>query len=775
MSAPTLGARTAPPAPPAPRPVTVPEPGPARAPWLSAVASGLAVLLAAAPVSAVVQGSGWLVGAAVAVAAVVAVGLVATVLLPRHPGLVALLQLAGLLAALTLRHSDDGVLGALPGAAALGDMAALLAGAGAQIDAGVAPVAGTPEILFLVSAAAGLLAIAVHLAAVGAQAPAAGGVPLLAAFAVPAALADDLLPWWTVAAAALAFGLLLLAPDGNRRQLPGGAALVAAGTAVALLVGLGGAAVGTAGRYDPAGTGGGGSGAIGLSPFTALRGQLEQGTPTDLFTVRGLTTPTYLRALTLAEYRAGAGWQAVRPEPGVDAAGALPPVAGAGEVLDVTFTNEGFRDYWLPLYGLPVATAGLDAGTWAYDPASGTAYSEQPAEQGTWTQRALLPGPTADELRAASGTGDPGALYSSVSGVDPRVIALAQELTAGAGTPFDRALALQEHFTGPDSGFVYDLRTAPPAGDDALVEFLTVGRTGYCEQFASAMAVMLRAVGVPARVAVGFTAGRPEGDARRITTSDAHAWVEAFFPGIGWTTFDPTPLTDGRALVPPYVQEARDGGGEAAPDPQAAPPVPTQAPPTVDPVAPRAQQDGGAVAAPVAPTGGFPVGPLLAALLVVALLLTPLAWRAAARRSRTATARAGGTGAAGAAWAELLAESTDRGVPVPPTDTVRAAARRLVREHRLDAQAQDGLRTVVTAVEADWYGGQPPEPGRLAEPLAVVRAAVAAGSPLRWDQRLLPPSLRSALRSGLRSGLRRGRADGGATAPEDENAAATRS
>jgi hypothetical protein len=268
------------------------EPGPARAPWLAAAASGLAVLLAAAPVSAVVQGGGWLAGAAVAVSAVVGVGLGAVALLPRHPGLVAVLQLTGLLTVLTVQYSDDGVLGVLPGPAALGDMAVLLAGAGAQIDAGVAPVPGTPEILFLVAAAAGLLAVAVHLAAVGAQAPAAGGVPLLAAFAVPAALADDLLPWWTVAAAALAFGLLLLAPDGNRRQLPGGITLVAAGTVVALLVGLGGAAVGTAGRFDPGSGGSGGAGAIGLSPFTALRGQLEQSTPNDLFTVRGLTTPT---------------------------------------------------------------------------------------------------------------------------------------------------------------------------------------------------------------------------------------------------------------------------------------------------------------------------------------------------------------------------------------------------------------------------------------------------------------------------------------------------
>ncbi|MCX6465240.1 MAG: DUF4129 domain-containing protein, partial [Pseudonocardiales bacterium] len=144
---------------------------------------------------------------------------------------------------------------------------------------------------------------------------------------------------------------------------------------------------------------------------------------------------------------------------------------------------------------------------------------------------------------------------------------------------------------------------------------------------------------------------------------------------------------------------------------------------------------------------------------------------------RTAAAAAGGPGAAGAAWTELVAESTDRGVPLPPTDTVRAGARRLVREHRLDPSAQDALRAVVTAVEASWYGGEHPEPGRLAGPLAGVRAGIAAGSPLRPRQRLVPASLR------MRTGPSVPR-DGGAptngsaprdsSAPRNDDAAATR-
>ena len=732
------------------RPAPPSDRGAGRAPWLASAASGVAVLLAAAPVSAVVQGSGWLLSAAAAVAAVVGVGLLAALALPagRNPAVtVAAAQVVGLLVLLTAQYSDEGVLGLLPGPGAFADMAALLAGAGSQIDSGTAPVPGTPEILFLVAASLGLLTVAVHLAAVGAGAPAAGGVPLLAAFAVPAALADDLLPWWTLAAAAAGFGLLLVAPDGNRRQLPGGVALVAGASAVALLIGVAGAFVGTAGRFDPDGGSGGGAGAIGLSPFTALRGQLEQGTPTELFRVSGLPEPTYLRALTLADYQPQVGWQAVRPGPGVDAAGTLPAAAGPGAQADIAFQNLGFRDYWLPLYGIPLATAGLPQGRWSYDEPSGIAYSARPAEQESWTQRAFLPAPSAQDLRAApasQGDGVPGAIYSNVLGVDPRVTELAQQVTGAAATPFDRALALQEYFTGPQSEFVYDLRTAPPAGDDALVEFLTVGRVGYCEQFASAMAVMLRTVGVPARVAVGFTAGTADAGNRTISTSDAHAWVEAWFADVGWTTFDPTPLTDGRAIVPPYVEQARTeaaGGGpapEALPTPEALP-VPTAAPDPglEDPLA------GDQPAAPAAAAGPPFWVYLLAGLLVLVLLgLVPAALRARSRRSRTAVAAGGGPDAAGAAWAELVADSTDRGVPVPPTDTVRAAARRLVREHHLDRGAQDALRAVVTAVEGSWYGGLDPEPGELGGPLAAVRAALATGSPMSWRRRLLPPSLR---------------------------------
>jgi transglutaminase-like putative cysteine protease len=717
-------------------------------PWVTALGTGLAVLLAGAPVSAVVQGAAWIGYAGAAVGAVVATGL----LLARAGGVaVACGQLLAALALLTALFTDDGALGVLPGPGALREMAAVLAGAGDQVAAGIAPVPATPEILFLVTAAFGLLAVAAYLAAVTAGAPAAAGVPLLTAFAVPTALAEELLPWWAMAAAATGLGVLLLVGPGARRRLTGGVALTAGAIALALVVGAGAGLIGTAGRFGSGAGAGGAGGAIGLNPFTALRGQLDQSTPVELFRVRGLPQPAYLRALTLRDYVPEAGWQAERPAPGVVLPAELSAAGPAAEAL-VEIENVGFRDYWLPLYATPLSVTGVTGDRWAYDRSSGTAYTSRPRAEEAWQQRVLLDAPTAAQLRDAEGSGvAPG--YLDTEGVDERVAALAAEVSAGSGSDFDRAVALLDFFTGPNSTFAYSLATAPGSGDDALVEFLTVGRTGYCEQFASAMAVMLRTVGVPARVAVGFTAGTDTGDHRSVGTADAHAWVEAWFPGVGWTIFDPTPLTDGRTLVPPYVEEARAeaaaGADGAAPEQPAADdlPVPDSAAPqqAPDEIAPGVGESG------ADPDAGIPLWPaaVLTGLLLVAAV--PAAVRGLDRRRRLAAVAAGGPGAAGAGWAELLAESADRGVPAPASDTVRGAARRLVREHRLDPDAQQHLRHVVTAVEASWYGGAGVPPGRerpsseLGDAVRSVLAGIAGGSPLGLRGRLLPRSVLARL------------------------------
>jgi hypothetical protein len=750
-------------APPRPRNRTqppAPRPGRVRrwfggVPWGTGLCAGLSVLLASAPIGAVVRGASWLGPVSAAVAVVVVVGL----LLHRAGiAVVTIAQVAGLICLLTAVFSE-GLFGVLPGPTAFGRFGELLRGSADQIRATAAPVPASPEITFLLAGALGMVAIAVYLAAVGAESPAAAGVPLLATFAVPVVLTTDLLPWWAMVSSAAGFGLLLVARRGARRQVAGGVALVALASVVALLAGGIFGFVGTEGRLLRSGTGTTG---VGLEPFAALRGQLTQSEPTELFQVRGLPRPAYLRSLTLRDYAPQFGFRATRPEPGTALPGTILPDA-AGRISDIQIQNVQFSDYWLPLYGVAASVSGLPDSRWTYDVRNDTAYTGQPRQEEGWQERALLAEPTLEQLRTAQGPG-PGNEFLATNKVDQRVVDITKQVVQGASNDFDKAFKLQEFFTGPGSPFRYNLSTLPPRGGDPLVEFLTVGRQGFCEQYASAMTVMLRVAGVPARVAIGYTAGVDKGGYRSITTSDAHAWVEAWFPGYGWTTFDPTPLTDGRAITPPYVAAAiaEQQGGAAAPDDQNDPKAAqqtTQPTPEQQPDLP--QQPDAQAPADDGPSLLWWLVPVLAVLLVGGLLAIPALLRRSASRRRLTAAAAGGDGAAHSAWAELLADSADRGVSMSPSDTVRAGARRMVREHHLDTTAQQALRTVVSAVEASWYGGGHPAPGELAEPVRQVRAAIAANGALGLRDRLLP-----------RSVLRRSAAT--SPAPENDDRAVSR-
>jgi hypothetical protein len=130
---------------------------------------------------------------------------------------------------------------------------------------------------------------------------------------------------------------------------------------------------------------------------------------------------------------------------------------------------------------------------------------------------------------------------------------------AGAETVVEQALALQDWFAR-DGGFTYDLDVPALRGDDALERFVLEDQVGYCEYFATGMAVMLREAGIPARVAVGFLPGQITEEADpaagrelhefTVSTRDAHAWVEVLFPDYGWVTFEPTPRDDQTQIVP---------------------------------------------------------------------------------------------------------------------------------------------------------------------------------------------------------------------------------
>lgn len=124
--------------------------------------------------------------------------------------------------------------------------------------------------------------------------------------------------------------------------------------------------------------------------------------------------------------------------------------------------------------------------------------------------------------------------------LDPRIPELARTFTMGVRTDLERARSIERHLR---SDYSYTLEMPAREPDDPLADFLFHRRRGYCEYFASAMAVMLRSIGIPARVATGFQSGVYNSLTGRwvVRAADAHAWVEAWLPGHGWATFDPTP------------------------------------------------------------------------------------------------------------------------------------------------------------------------------------------------------------------------------------------
>jgi transglutaminase-like putative cysteine protease len=121
-----------------------------------------------------------------------------------------------------------------------------------------------------------------------------------------------------------------------------------------------------------------------------------------------------------------------------------------------------------------------------------------------------------------------------------QLLARARAVAGNTHSPYAAAVALERWFR-TTGGFTYSTQPPQTPGLPPLAGFVLVTKTGYCQHYAGAMALMLRLLGVPARVAVGFVRGRYANGAWTITDHDAHAWVEVWFRGYGWLPFDPTP------------------------------------------------------------------------------------------------------------------------------------------------------------------------------------------------------------------------------------------
>jgi hypothetical protein len=724
------------------------------------VACALTVLLTATAFSGVLADARWVWPALLTVGVVVATGMTGRTL-RWWPPLVVLTQLAAVLIVLTMLFTDTALLGVLPGSASVDALMAVLSHALDAIRDGSPPIPADPPLQCLVCLGLGLVAVLVDVIAVATGTPAVAGLVLLCVFAVPASLARALLPWWAFLASAVGFALLLMSGGQHSaaeqlrrsrniriRAVLGrqAATITGTGAVIALLAGAVFTGVGTEGRLPGATSAGFGttSDPVGLRPFTSLRGQLTRDRPIALFRVRGLPQSAYLRAMTLRKFDPQQGWALDGLTQGVDASGALPPPEGTtaptGQPLQVQIDPVGYRDAWLPMFGIPTRVSGMGP-NWRYDPAAGMVFTQTRQQSRPYTEDLVLPTPDVVRLREATGPSQVDPAYLDTTGIPQQIKDLATRITSNDATPFDKAVALNEYFTNPANGFTYSLATAPPSGSDALSDFLFRGKRGYCEQFASSMAVLLRAIGIPSRVAVGFTSGFPEGNQRMITTSDAHAWVEAYFPGSGWTTFDPTPLNDGRNAAPSYLDH---------PLPPALPPQREPSAPAPRPALPGIEHPG--VTATPSPAGGpgaagSPLWPdiALCALVLALLLAAPAGLREIRRRQRFNTVAAGTPGAASTAWREVLDEFRDRGSQPRSTDTVRALASNLAARHDLDDEGTQALQRLVAAVEREWYApsDQPDQAAdsALRDSLRTVLEALRRSSPLGWRRRLLPRSV----------------------------------
>lgn len=178
-----------------------------------------------------------------------------------------------------------------------------------------------------------------------------------------------------------------------------------------------------------------------------------------------------------------------------------------------------------------------------------------------------IPAPTVQQLREAGTVYPPEVAerYLALPAIPGRVRELAAQVAGEAPTPYDKAAAIERYLRA----FDYDLGVpAPPPGEDAADYLLFQARRGYCDYYATAMAVMLRAVGVPARYAAGYAMGQYDYQrgAYAVTEREAHAWVEVYFPGYGWVEFEPTPYRSA------FVRPAGGAGVQVAATPAPATP-----------------------------------------------------------------------------------------------------------------------------------------------------------------------------------------------------------
>jgi transglutaminase-like putative cysteine protease len=735
------------------------------------LAAMAATLLAAVTLGPLVRGLGWYVAVFAVTAAIAGTGAGVRQLTRWWP-VVVLAQLTVLILAITaLFARDAAMLGLLPGPAAVDALTGLVRDGMAIARQGAPPVPATRGVILLVAGGMGIAALIVDVIAVSMRRPAVAGLPLLAVYCVPAAILSGGLGWgyFVVAGAGFlmlvgadstdrirAWGHVLSAPNpgGSDRALGGplsgarrvGAASLAAAVVLPVFVpGLGGQLI-SGGTGE--GPGDGGNITV-INPILDLQADLNSRRDTPVIRYKtNAKQPEPLRIVT-DDLFDGSQWaprvgplprdQKVQEQmpapPGLSTS--VPTVQ-----LETTFQVGALHQTYLPL---PYPTTKVQiAGRWLWEGTTLNVVGDNVTTEGKqYTAQHLGVSPTATQLRAA-GSVIPGTLPETYTELPEKLSPKIKEIAtkvAGEGSGYDRALKVQEYFRST-GGFLYNTKIAAPkgkdGGQDAVLAFLE-NKQGYCVQFASAMAVMARTLGIPSRVAVGFLPGEKLADGSyEISLKDAHAWPELYFDGVGWTRFEPTPAT--RAPQVPVWARPATKTPEVAPAPSASaatggpsPSATTSKAPAADPTSGASDEESllGRVLGAV-PWQSLWILALLVALLGVPLAATQVARRARWRRARTAVARAE------AAWEELRERLGDLGVRWAASWTPRALQLRLVSDHQLDAPTQAALGRLVEDIEHARYA--PPDQqgrgaGELREDVHAVARAVTVASEKRARRR----------------------------------------
>lgn len=450
----------------------------------------------------------------------------------------------------------------LPTPATLGELGAQLSSAMATFRDVVAPAPVEPGFVLASAIGVWIIAFVADTAAFRAGAVIEAAIPGATLFVFGAALGAPrqrelttalflagLLAYWLAQRALVnAASPTWLSQDtvaGSRALLRSGTAL---GAVVVLLAVVGGPLLpgATAAPVIPwrASDRDGDSSRVTVSPLVDIRARIVDQSAATMFTVAS-PIRSYWR-LTSLETFDGRIWSSTRSYK--DADGALPP----GSRLEPVTTEESTQEFeigalasiWLPAAYRPVDVEGTEA---SYDAESASLIVPEELDVTQVGQRysitSVLPRLTRDALGAVPAVAPEEIVetYTALpDGFSPAVQQEAFRITEAAPTQYAKALALQDHFRS--GAFTYDLTIGRGHSGNDLERFLFETRTGYCEQFAGSYAAMARAIGLPARVAVGFTAGEPGPDGRFVVRgANGHAWPEVYLEGYGWVPFEPTP------------------------------------------------------------------------------------------------------------------------------------------------------------------------------------------------------------------------------------------